>query len=108
METFFLSPGQHRVLYPGNKALSELYYVNILQLAEVGVFTVINSTNSGNVEKYAFEEVVCNLRENMNETVDNYVQKKILDSSNYWNLNDSKKMVIHRARWIKSYTISKK
>ena len=40
------------------------------------------------------------------ETVDNYVQKKILDSSNYWNLNDSKKMVIHRARWIKSYTIS--
>lgn len=89
-------------------ALSECCYVNILQLAEVGVFTVINSTNSGNVEKYAFEEVVCNLRENMNETVDNYVQKKILDSSNYWNLNDSKKMVIHRARWIKSYTISKK
>ena len=44
----------------------------------MGVFTVINSTNSGNVEKYAFEEVVCNLRENMNETVDNYVQKKIL------------------------------
>lgn len=63
--------------------LSELYYVNILQLAEVGVFTVINSTNSGNVEKYAFGEVVCNFRENMNETVDNCVQKKILDSSNH-------------------------
>lgn len=46
------------------------------------VFTVINSTNSGNVEKYAFSEVVCNFRENMNETVDNCVQKKILDSSN--------------------------
>lgn len=89
-------------------ALSECCYVNILQLTEAEFFTVINSTNSGNVEKYAFEEVVCNLRENMNETVDNYVQKKILDSSNYWNLNDSKKMVIHRARWIKSYTISKK
>ncbi len=74
----------------------------------MGVFTVINSTNSGNVEKYAFEEVVCNLRENMNETVDNYVPKKILDSSNYWNLNDSKKMVIHRVCWIKLYTISKK
>ena len=86
-------------------ALSECCYVNILQLTEAEFFTVINSTNSGNVEKYAFEEVVCNLRENMNETVDNYVQKKILDSSNYWNLNDSKKMVIHRARWIKSYTI---
>ena len=40
----------------------------------MGVFTVINGTNSGNVEKYAFEEVVCNLRENMNETVDNYVE----------------------------------
>lgn len=89
-------------------ALSECCYVNILQLTEAEFFTVINSTNSGNVEKYAFEEVVCNLRENMNETVDNYVQKKILNSSNYWNLNDSKKMVIHRARWIKSYTISKK
>lgn len=89
-------------------ALSECCYVNILQLTEAEFFTVINSTNSGNVEKYAFGEVVCNFRENMNETVDNYVQKKILDSSNYWNLNDSKKMVIHRARWIKSYTISKK
>lgn len=89
-------------------ALSECCYVNILQLTEAEFFTVINNANSGNVEKYAFEEVVCNLRENMNETVDNYVQKKILDSSNYWNLNDSKKMVIHRARWIKSYTISKK
>ena len=88
--------------------LSGLYYVNILQSIRGGVITVINNANRGNVEKYAFGEVVCNLRENMNETVDNYVQKKILDSSNYWNLKDSKKMVIHRARWIKSYTISKK
>ena len=64
-------------------ALSECCYVNILQLTEAEFFTVINSTNSGNVEKYTFGEVVCNFRENMNETVDNCVQKKILDSSNH-------------------------
>ena len=62
-------------------ALSELYYVNILQSIRGRVFTVINNANSGNVEKYAFGEVVCNFRKNMNETVDSYVQKKILDSS---------------------------
>ena len=64
-------------------ALSECCYVNILQLTEAEFFTVINSTNSGNVEKYTFGEVVCNFRENMNETVDNCVQKKILDSLNH-------------------------
>lgn len=83
MEAFFKVISQYRILCPGNMALSECCYVNILQLTEAEFFTVINSTNSGNVEKYAFGEVVCNFRENMNETVDNCVQKKILDSSNH-------------------------
>ena len=63
--------------------LSGLYYANILQSIRGGVITVINNANSGNVEKYAFGEVVCNFRKNMNETVDNYVSKKILDSSKH-------------------------
>ena len=70
---FFSVSSQHCLLFLGNNALSERYYVNILQLAEAWVFTVINSTNRGNVEKWAFNEVVCNFRKNMNETVDNYV-----------------------------------
>ena len=105
---FFEADAEYYLLCPGNMVLSGLYYVNILQPIRRGILTVINNANSGNVEKYAFGEVVCNFRKNMNETVDNYVPKKILDSSNYWNLNDSKKMVIHRVRWIKLYTISKK
>ena len=93
------------VRYDDEKAFEKL--VNVKRRPPEKPFTLM-CASANDVEKYAFEEVVCNLRENMNETVDNYVQKKILDSSNYWNLNDSKKMVIHRARWIKSYTISKK
>lgn len=78
---FFQADAEYCLLCTGNMPLSELYYVNILQSIKGGVFTVINNANRGNVEKYAFGEVVCNFRKNMNETVDNYVQKKILDSS---------------------------
>ena len=77
----FKADAEYYLLCSGNMALSERYYVNILQLAEAEVFIVINNANRGNVEKYDFGEVVCNFRKNMNETVDNYVQKKILDSS---------------------------
>ena len=70
---FFEADAEYYLLFLGNMVLSGHYYVNILQPITGGVFTVINNANSGNVEKYAFEEVVCNFRENMNETVDNYV-----------------------------------
>lgn len=70
---FFKADAEYCLLCTGNMALSELYYVNILQSIKGRVFTVINNANRGNVEKYAFGEVVCNFRKNMNETVDNYV-----------------------------------
>ena len=76
MEAIFSKSSVSMNFMPGKYGIIRTLLCKYITVNQGRVFTVINNANSGNVEKYAFEEVVCNLRENMNETVDNYVQKK--------------------------------